>query len=221
VKFIAILKDSLREAIDAKVFYVMVGLSAVLTLLAATVTFTPKPAGKEFMQFAALPLFMDNPDDLDLERMMKAVMVNRRDVFEVVSTEPVGGAPDAPDSPFRVVVRALPVSGAGKAQPAKDPAAVAELIRDHFGVLDTLRLVDVTDVRPVGRPAGADQKMPGELFYELDARPTPSPAATGPTISACSSAPCPSARAVSRSPSSCSSLKTGWWAASGPGSPCS
>ena len=37
------LKDSLLEAIDAKVFYVMIGLSLLVTLVAATVTFTPQP----------------------------------------------------------------------------------------------------------------------------------------------------------------------------------
>jgi len=43
VKYLAILKDSLLEAIDTKVFYVMVGLSCVLTLVVASVSFKAVP----------------------------------------------------------------------------------------------------------------------------------------------------------------------------------
>lgn len=41
MKFLAILKDSLRETLDAKLFYVMVVLSLLTVLLAASVTYTP------------------------------------------------------------------------------------------------------------------------------------------------------------------------------------
>src|SRR5207245_1448993 len=39
MKFLAIMRDSLREAIDSKVFFVMVGLSGVFILLAFTLSF--------------------------------------------------------------------------------------------------------------------------------------------------------------------------------------
>jgi ABC-type transport system involved in multi-copper enzyme maturation permease subunit len=41
MKYLAILKDSFREAIDAKVFYVMLGLSAFVILLVASVSYRP------------------------------------------------------------------------------------------------------------------------------------------------------------------------------------
>ena len=41
MKFLAILKDSLREAVDTKVFYVTLGLSAFLILLIGSVSFRP------------------------------------------------------------------------------------------------------------------------------------------------------------------------------------
>src|SRR5262245_34925712 len=41
MKVIAMLKDSLRETLDAKLFYVMVGLSLLTVVLAASVTYTP------------------------------------------------------------------------------------------------------------------------------------------------------------------------------------
>lgn len=174
MKLLAILKDSLREAVDAKVFYVMVGMSVLLTMLAATVKFTPAPAGKEFLQFAALPLMFEKPEDLDIERMMQTMMAGRKDGYQVVSAEPVGGAPDAPDSAFRIVLRFLPISGD---QQPKDPSVVPGLIRDRYGVLDAVRLVDVSGARPIDRPADlppdAQQNVPGEKFYEVEAHPTP------------------------------------------------
>jgi ABC-type transport system involved in multi-copper enzyme maturation permease subunit len=44
MKPLAILKDSFREALDSKVFYVLAGLSLVLTLLIASASFRPVPA---------------------------------------------------------------------------------------------------------------------------------------------------------------------------------
>ena len=74
MKFLAILRDSLREAIDLKVFYVMVGLSAFLILLAFTVTFTPAGDAKEFMAGAAAPLSV-NLEEAGLELQSPARML--------------------------------------------------------------------------------------------------------------------------------------------------
>ena len=52
MKYFAILKDSLLEAIDTKVFYVMAGPSALLILLALTIRFEPAGDAKEIMQVA-------------------------------------------------------------------------------------------------------------------------------------------------------------------------
>ncbi len=43
MKLLTMLKDSFREAIDAKVFYVMIGLSALLIILVGSVSFHPEP----------------------------------------------------------------------------------------------------------------------------------------------------------------------------------
>jgi ABC-type transport system involved in multi-copper enzyme maturation permease subunit len=45
--FFAILKDSFREAIDTKVFYVMLGLSGLLILLIGSVSFRPVPVQEQ------------------------------------------------------------------------------------------------------------------------------------------------------------------------------
>jgi ABC-type transport system involved in multi-copper enzyme maturation permease subunit len=49
MKPLAILKDSVREAMDAKVFYVMIGLSVLAILVVASISFTPA-SPREAMQ---------------------------------------------------------------------------------------------------------------------------------------------------------------------------
>lgn len=48
MKYLGILKDSLFEAIDTKVFYVTIGLSCLVVLLIGSVTFRPVPAEEQF-----------------------------------------------------------------------------------------------------------------------------------------------------------------------------
>lgn len=48
LQFIAILKDSFREAVDGFVIYVMLALSAIVIVLAASMSFTPTEPGKAF-----------------------------------------------------------------------------------------------------------------------------------------------------------------------------
>jgi ABC-type transport system involved in multi-copper enzyme maturation permease subunit len=47
MKFLALMKDSLREAVDSKVLYVTVGLSSLLILAVASVSFRPLTAKEE------------------------------------------------------------------------------------------------------------------------------------------------------------------------------
>jgi hypothetical protein len=47
-QFLAILKDSFREAVDGFVIYAMLGLSALLILVAASMSFTPVPPDQAF-----------------------------------------------------------------------------------------------------------------------------------------------------------------------------
>jgi ABC-type transport system involved in multi-copper enzyme maturation permease subunit len=52
VKYLAILKDSLREAVDSKVFYVSAGLSCLLIAVVACISFQPVPAEEAFKDIA-------------------------------------------------------------------------------------------------------------------------------------------------------------------------
>ncbi len=50
MKFLALMKDSLREAIDAKVFYVTVAMSFLLILIVGSVSFRPLTAEEEIAE---------------------------------------------------------------------------------------------------------------------------------------------------------------------------
>ncbi len=52
MKFLAFLRDSFREAVDGFVIYVMLGLSALVIVLAASISFTPAEPDKAFAQIA-------------------------------------------------------------------------------------------------------------------------------------------------------------------------
>jgi ABC-type transport system involved in multi-copper enzyme maturation permease subunit len=52
-QFLAILKDSFREAMDAKVIYVLLAMSGLLILFVATMSFEPAPPQAAFDQIAA------------------------------------------------------------------------------------------------------------------------------------------------------------------------
>jgi ABC-type transport system involved in multi-copper enzyme maturation permease subunit len=150
MKFFAILKDSLREAIDAKVFYVMVGLSTLLILVGATATFSPLPGGQNLMNYAALPLSIDL-DDLDLSALdgrggdphgMSPDMFKRiRGNFKVREVSPVDGAPDLPSSKFRVVV----TQGVSFGQGSSDEEGERQ-IQERFGKIDNKRIAEVVSV---------------------------------------------------------------------------
>src|SRR5439155_27277127 len=100
MKYLAILKDSLLEAIDTKVFYVMAGLSLLVTLLTATLSFKPRPMGK-LMQIMAAPMQADDIKQLRPDQLMMLAMGTGK--YEVKSSEPRDGGPEGPGSPYRVL----------------------------------------------------------------------------------------------------------------------
>jgi ABC-type transport system involved in multi-copper enzyme maturation permease subunit len=139
MKFLAILRDSMREAIDAKVFYVMIGLSGLIILLAASCRFQPKPGARMLMEAASAPLMVDLSEDAVLEKNLEQAFGQslRRaagGLYQIQSVEPLDDAPDAPNSTFRVVLTA---------HLALSPE---EHIRKHFGVLDRWRIVEILGV---------------------------------------------------------------------------
>lgn len=190
MKFLAILKDSFREAIDAKVFYVMVGLSLLVTLVGLTLTFTPTASGERVMQLAVIPLSLNDEDMAAMTRdpqefsrrvMGQATGGKRKVAYQLVSTKPADGAPDAPTSPFQVIVSATYLSAAEAKKVKADPAEAVEHIRQRFGAYDNLKMVDAAEVRQIDKPDGAAADAPAlpflappsKFYFEVTTRPTP------------------------------------------------
>lgn len=191
MKFLAILKDSLREAIDTKVFYVMVGLSVVLTLLTATLSFRPINPTK-ILQLLTLTLYGEQAE-LTPDRAMRMFMDPRFKAYAVLAATPRDGAPEGPDSPYRIIVGARAHTAAEAKRVREAPAETMTLLREKFGSLrepgsdEVLHILEVTDVRPTdGEPAlremlrkektpeaEIDKEVERFAYFELDTRPTP------------------------------------------------
>src|SRR5262245_13382352 len=90
VKFLAILRDSFREAVDSKVFSVMLALSGVLMVVVASMSFEPRPVTE-------LQQRLEDSLNRDLQRLGAAAPRN----LKIVGAEPLPGTADRPDSPFQ------------------------------------------------------------------------------------------------------------------------
>ncbi len=172
MKFLAILRDSLREAIDTKVFYVMVGLSLLLIALGFSCTFKPRPGGEFLMKAASFPLNMDLTN-LDLENPEPELLLRRlgaaRGLFQVTSVAPVEGEADAPTSTFRVQIQARlnPLAGLGSSE------SLQEHITRAFGVLDRWRIAEVVAVKRCDAPLIGGLRNPFSAEFEVLARVAP------------------------------------------------
>jgi ABC-type transport system involved in multi-copper enzyme maturation permease subunit len=193
MKFLAMLRDSLREAIDAKIFYVMVGLSLLLTVLAFTLTFTPVAGGENMFKTAtiALTIHLTEEDLADFEprRLQwkaQELVRARSDIYDFLGARPVDGSEDVPSSSFDVYIRAHYADPERAAAAQKDPETAYAFIRERFGQFGRLRLADVSSVQVVKEvPANlqSDDSMqlnlPGRfndqtqsIIYEVRAKPT-------------------------------------------------
>src|SRR5438067_13440391 len=110
MKYLAILKDSLREAIDNKVIFVMIGLSLLVTLFVLTTSFTPLSAQKMMDQAVkGNMLGFGQFDEGGQERRGRRFWGPKNDLaeFSVRKVEVVRGEPDAPESAYRLTVALL------------------------------------------------------------------------------------------------------------------
>jgi ABC-type transport system involved in multi-copper enzyme maturation permease subunit len=179
MKFLAILKDSVREAIDFKIFYVLVGLSLVLALVAFSISYTPVPGGERVVRdFAVLPL-NHGDDDVEQAQALSVLIPVRPIQFTVKSVEPLGGEPDAPTSRFKVTLEANFANGEAARKAEANPGQLIEFVRERFGRIEGRSMMEADDVRLldwkgfnlpfVGRNLGGGR----QATLELEARPTP------------------------------------------------
>jgi ABC-type transport system involved in multi-copper enzyme maturation permease subunit len=178
VKFLAILKDSLREAVDYKIFYVMIGLSLLLALLGLSMSFTPVAGGEQVVrEFAILPL---NADAADLDQAQAATILFQAHPvrFNVKTVEPLPDEPDAPSSRFRVVLEAAFATADAANKAEKDPAQLEAFVRQRFGHIEGQSMLEAQEVHVKGwtglKIALLGRNLGGrQATIEVQTRPTP------------------------------------------------
>src|SRR5262245_50805309 len=183
MNFFAILKDSLREAIDTKVFYVMVGLSGLLTLLAATLSFKPTAPDK-IMQFMVVGL-SGSMKDLNPERMIHMAQELQQRRYQILGAEPANNAPEGPDSPYTITLAVRCENTAEARKLREAPATTLDLVKDRFGnfpdfdpetgKVEEFRILNVTDTR-LARPDNTFVPKPPDensIYVEITTAPTP------------------------------------------------
>jgi ABC-type transport system involved in multi-copper enzyme maturation permease subunit len=178
MKFLAILRDSLREAIDTMVFYVMVALSLLLTLFAFSIGFQPLPARQALESFANLTLNPQLPRDADPQAQLSALirMTSQGDTYEVAQAEPLDDGRAPFDTRYQVILvrKAINATVGGKAT----PKAVQQRVKDQFGRLGELPIFQVAEVKEL---AADDPRSPGglhvpgtsQMAFEVTIAPTP------------------------------------------------
>jgi ABC-type transport system involved in multi-copper enzyme maturation permease subunit len=132
MKYFAILKDSLREALDSKVLYVTIGLSALLILFLASISFRPVTMQEEVDHLAGMLNFLFR---------MQAHNANLS--FEVQDFRQVNSAtePWHGDYQFKFVLVFPDQLTAGLMGPQLRPQ-MREIMREHFWWLDHFEVRD-------------------------------------------------------------------------------
>jgi ABC-type transport system involved in multi-copper enzyme maturation permease subunit len=153
MKFLAILKDSLMESVDSFLIYVTLGLSALVVLVAMTLTFAPKPGAEMIMGWATLPVSVDF-SKIDMSQMTNrrrgpsAVMGAIRNGLQMQHAAPAAGQPDHPDSTFEVVIKDV-VKDQGKDLPlvgmflGLGRNAARKEISERFGLVGDTRIAEI------------------------------------------------------------------------------
>jgi ABC-type transport system involved in multi-copper enzyme maturation permease subunit len=226
MKYLAILKDSVREAIDSKVLYVMVGLSVLVTLFVLTLSFKPlsaetlvrnmmrgnmfagmaenphmeaahRRAAEEMAREAAgagqtrlsaqaaavqgfaapevtSPLMAQAAVALGVAALDSSVLV-KPGPFELASVELLKGAPDSPDSEYRVNIRKHYGSPAAAAAVRKAPTEELAALKERFAGFEQDELIKIGDVRlasPEDRAGAGKAPSPNDVLFEIVLQPT-------------------------------------------------
>jgi hypothetical protein len=119
-------------------------------------------------------LFVDNMEEIRPERLMELAMEPGFRAYEVKGAVPLQGAPEGPDSPYLITLVAHCKTEDEAAKLRAAPAEAVERIKERFGRLDELRIMDVTAVRPAAEGNELVPKAPAatDVFFEAEARPT-------------------------------------------------
>jgi ABC-type transport system involved in multi-copper enzyme maturation permease subunit len=137
MKYLAILKDSVREAMDTSVFYVMAGLSALMILVIASISFKPVSVEEDVKRFTGT-----------FNWMMSWASQGRpapRFAYEDFRQTNAGTEPWKGDYTFTLVME-FPdeeVAKQVKKQPGSSPRDLRQGLRQQFSYLDNLEVAEL------------------------------------------------------------------------------
>jgi hypothetical protein len=164
VRFLAVLKDSIREAVDVRVFYLLLSATLGVLLVFASMTFTPRPA-RDLLAGLTGPL-LEAPLGPDPAVPLAS--------FRLRGVAPLDGAPDGPASPLRFFVLVTFHDAARAAAVRQNPGPVLDSARRRFGVFGSARIFEVIDARLAAAddPALPAPPRANQVYVEADTRPT-------------------------------------------------
>jgi ABC-type transport system involved in multi-copper enzyme maturation permease subunit len=192
MKFLAILKDSLRETLDVKLFYFMVGLSLLFVLLVFSITYKPEPMHTQVEPLLTLAT-IDLSNDLRQSDETKNLVVSKAEGKKFESLTPNKDVWDS-DYRFNLVLTLDPNGGnrggrfgrkpdpektvgtetAAKRVVAAKKKLTADYIRDHLK--QALFFIKQVEVKPAAvEPDDVDGKPtvdPNKVAYEVTLRGT-------------------------------------------------
>jgi hypothetical protein len=142
MKYFAILKDSLREALDSKVLYVLFGLSLLMIFFVATIGFRPLPAEKTLSKVVdgAMGMVLEALKPEAQEGKRKKARDNKDNPFLIGEPSPyrlekatlLRGTTDAPDADYTLTLSKMFLNEESADKVRQDPAAEMQAIRKHF-----------------------------------------------------------------------------------------
>lgn len=139
MKFLAILKDSLREALDTKVFYVMVGFSLLVVLFVGSIGYQPVSVEEEAHRVTDQMTWLFQ----HFGAKQNLGSVQRWDVKDFEKTKP-NAAPWQTGYRFALTVDFDLQSDAEQARQVQKLSIpqIQEMLRGHFAYLKSIKVVD-------------------------------------------------------------------------------
>jgi ABC-type transport system involved in multi-copper enzyme maturation permease subunit len=176
MKYWAILKDSLREAVDTKIIYVMAGLSILVILFVASISFTPLPA-EEMMRGLVSGNFVDliRPGARQ-GRVEPQPAEPHASGFTFRKIEALQGPANSPTSEYRMTLLMLFPNARAAARARVAPRQAIQQIKNRFALYEQFELIQVADIRLASSAVKPnDPKRPEEdrqVAFTVTTRPT-------------------------------------------------
>ncbi len=153
MKYLAILKDSFREALDSKIIYVMFGISVLVILVVATMSF--EPSSPEYLMQALGHGHIPGtggrgPSRVEPDGPTRKPFQGLRDShIQFQGLKPLTGSKHSPDSEF-LVSFSLNYSHPDLGREVrKNPGKLLEYLKEKFALYEELDIFTIADVRHV------------------------------------------------------------------------